>query len=1154
MTDGNDKARIYLANEIRENMPNLTDEERAAAVAIFEAGAASMGISLSDYIRDTFPGGIFGDIRDAGVAALYQGNGINGAVSTRYFGDGVRAVIYASKTADFSTWCHELSHVWQAQLTGKLKNDAEKAFQVKDGDWQNSVYTFADGTQDTSAEAFAYGFEDFLKHKAVEKATDDKKAVFEKFADYMSRTYNGMAENIRISDDIALVYNAFVQLDDNVLANAEKAVRIEKQMKNASQYSFAQQEIEKKGIIQNNPLQFQLVGERSILRMAESEEKERMLSDLSAAKLMDEKYKNMDPASKVLRIRFATGWEKSADGRWKYETDDSMSRIKSGSLIEKMLNTSPDMLAELSERTPLVLADVLDAPEIFEIFPFMRNVSIHFYSDKNPFRAVITPEGIKLNTCYLKKEDGEKGLKGVLAHEIQHVIQAVEYSGSKGLQGNDIKTLYDDIKGAMKALDGNHYDYDTSSLRDGLDTYMRDIGEVEARNVARRITMSYSERRHNTLESTEDIPHNIMFQRSDRNKKADNVLTDDNDRRKNMSDTNDTQIRNDEDIKKLLASKLTAAADKINLNADNWKAVNEILRMFEDIADGKVNNSDLDRPAGLNDGIAPSLEEHGHGGIEEAFRSFSSGESLFALSNYEQFYDNLLDGGIVDADDEVLLVTRSEAESLGLKLRKNAQNVVMVHDPDENHEYSWEENYYHISDIENQDRVLELCLEKGYRYKPVPAKDTVQEHVHENPVSMRTRSFFSGSSIGSFDGGEYNSFVKNLTRRNFIGNEDQIYLLSEKDAEKLDLRINEDAEFLLSKDNPPVKYYHVSDVKNQDRVERLCRDNGYKYNPLPEPLPDLKLDKIAMIVNGKLQEYDHLMLYSMDGTSYTFGDANSFLNDSSKPGRFVTMEKDKFEKIRQASLKAEIRPMRGVDEQVFITTQYDDFFKCRANNHLNFRHNLEVLSRKEANSPIDAIKIAQNLINTMTPAEQAETKRTLSLYKRRDQTFNQLIVDFYHEGVEKVPLNKDYVLKYRSDKLIKPYNDVISHPGKKIEADRSLVYTVDGERRDMNLEVGQTLHGIKFDTQKLFGKGKESMSLDNLQVISASKESNSVTLMDPEKNTYIEVRRDMLLEQYKTQVENEMKRSRSQTQSVGNERQDIERNRSRRHDIDLTRS
>ena len=225
--DSNQAARIKAAREIKENMPSLSENERTAAIAILEAGAKSQGMEFSEYVEKTFPDGIFGDIKNAENAAKQQGVKINGAVSVNGFGENVKAVIYAGKNADFSTWCHELSHIWQAQLAGELKNDAEEAFQVKDSDWQNSIYTFKDGHTDTSAEAFAYGFEDFLKHKAGEMATEDKKAIFEKFADYMSRTYNGVKQHIEINEKIASVYQKFVELDDNILAQAEKAVRLE---------------------------------------------------------------------------------------------------------------------------------------------------------------------------------------------------------------------------------------------------------------------------------------------------------------------------------------------------------------------------------------------------------------------------------------------------------------------------------------------------------------------------------------------------------------------------------------------------------------------------------------------------------------------------------------------------------------------------------------------------------------------------------------------------------------------------------------------------------------------------------------------------------------------------------------------------------------
>lgn len=225
--DSNQAARIKAAREIKENMPNLSENERTAAIAILEAGAKSQSMEFSEYVEKTFPDGIFGDIKKAENAAKQQGVNINGAVSVNGFGENVKAVIYAGKNADFSTWCHELSHIWQAQLTGEIKQNAEEAFQVKNSDWQNSIYTFKDGHTDTSAEAFAYGFEDFLKNKAGEMAAEDKKKIFEKFADYMSLTYNGVKQHIEINEKIASVYQKFVELDDNILAQAEKAVQME---------------------------------------------------------------------------------------------------------------------------------------------------------------------------------------------------------------------------------------------------------------------------------------------------------------------------------------------------------------------------------------------------------------------------------------------------------------------------------------------------------------------------------------------------------------------------------------------------------------------------------------------------------------------------------------------------------------------------------------------------------------------------------------------------------------------------------------------------------------------------------------------------------------------------------------------------------------
>ena len=496
--------RISVAHEIKLNMPNLTDGERAAALAILEAGAGSMNMSLSEYVAQTFPNGIFGNLNIL-KSQQQKGEKINGAVDIRGFGENVRALIYAGESADFSTFVHELAHVWQAQLTGQLKSDAEKAFKVENGDWLNSIYTFSNGTNDTCGEAFAYGFEDFLKHKAGEMATEDKKKIFEIFADYMSRTYNGMEENIEISPEIAEVYNAFVSLDDNVLSQAEKAVQEEKKRTFENNSDLDNN-------MDSNNLQYQIVSESSIRKMAASMEKNRILQNLKAAVLLDEdkKLENLTPESKAARIRMETGWEKGVDGTWKYETDDSISFIKNGSGIQKLLDQDAGSLTKLSDGIPL--KNLLEAPELFDIFPFMQDVKVRFYDEVDTYRGSLSSDGIMINTHYLKDVNGEKGFKGILAYEIQHIIQAVEYTGKTQLENEDIEMLYMETMKAMKENGTKYYDYDVNSVNAGISDYIISIGEIEARNVARRIAYSATERRHKTLQSTEDVSRNLQYQ------------------------------------------------------------------------------------------------------------------------------------------------------------------------------------------------------------------------------------------------------------------------------------------------------------------------------------------------------------------------------------------------------------------------------------------------------------------------------------------------------------------------------------------------------------------------------------------------------------------------------------------------------------------
>ena len=623
-------ARKKVAAEVRRNIHNVTknadgsytrtdlnNKQVAAAVTLIESAAKRMDMSLSDYVSKTFGNQIFGSREEFAQSALAQGEQINdkaggmnqgvAQANWKQVGQQVKAVIYAGENADFSTWAHEMAHVFQNQLDGDLKTDAETAFNVVNGDWINSKYTFSDGRTMSSAEAFAYGFQDWLETGHAE--SQQMQNIFQKFAQFIADCYNKLRQHLNFTPEIESVFNRLLDGDDTIMSKALKAAQEEEneyraslkrkaeeaeatkkaeaeeaqrqaelEKEEAEEYTDYEQEVteqsaeeieaqldegneeetgnaiddalenlnisdeqkaqtaevlkdetstiaEKADAIvdaageqfdlfqKQEGLLYQLAGEPSIKRMAESEEKRRILADLDAANELEKKYKSMPAESRAARIRMATGWEKDANGQWKYELDDSINRIKGGPALNNLMRTSPDIVEMASKKANLNLGDIYDAPELYKVFPYMKNVRVSFYSDPNAFRAVLTPEGIKVNMRYLQGIDGEKGLKGALVHEIQHVIQAMEYAESTGLQGADIEQLYNDMMDAMQAAGDKKYDYDTTSLQEGLDAYMNDYGEIEARNVARRILMNPDQRRNTTLASTEDVNRQqLLFQ------------------------------------------------------------------------------------------------------------------------------------------------------------------------------------------------------------------------------------------------------------------------------------------------------------------------------------------------------------------------------------------------------------------------------------------------------------------------------------------------------------------------------------------------------------------------------------------------------------------------------------------------------------------
>lgn len=153
------------------------------------------------------------------------------------------------------------------------------------------------------------------------------------------------------------------------------------------------------------------------------------------------------------------GWFRGSDNIWRFELEDTEAEFTS-SVSDAFETASEDGTAEVRAST---LDDILYHPELFEAYPILRGTRVRIRFDTT--QGDLFQEGASgaPNDRYpggviLIDAGSVETARGVLLHEIAHLIQAIE-----GF-----------------ALGGNA---DTSV---DYDTYFRQAGEVEARNVASR--------------------------------------------------------------------------------------------------------------------------------------------------------------------------------------------------------------------------------------------------------------------------------------------------------------------------------------------------------------------------------------------------------------------------------------------------------------------------------------------------------------------------------------------------------------------------------------------------------------------------------------------------------------------------------------------
>jgi hypothetical protein len=351
---------------------------------------------------------------------------------------------------------------------------------------------------------------------------------------------------------------------------------------------------------------YRFIGEQGAERLDNAQEVTTRIDNLNVAREMEKSGKE------AKAIKLATGWERGADGKWRYETHDFKRFDKNGELHPERRRLTQEEQNELKsvfketleafkkgsaefdkrgigiteytdmakiyiaggmdskkarrvadlekkeaelEKKPKCLDDYIDDDELFAAYPDLREVEVKLGDANAVLRGKLgkyNPKDVTI-TLYDRSED-------VMCHEVQHVIQDIE-GFARGGSPNEFYdkrtdvlrrlnfltdghlledgTVISDNKSLENALNKNmdirvqgyenyrirdaysdvlqriskQYGYenidalvaDYENLPSAFEQYNRLGGEVEARNAAKRMSMTDEERRASFAAETEDV-------------------------------------------------------------------------------------------------------------------------------------------------------------------------------------------------------------------------------------------------------------------------------------------------------------------------------------------------------------------------------------------------------------------------------------------------------------------------------------------------------------------------------------------------------------------------------------------------------------------------------------------------------------------------
>ncbi len=225
-----------------------------------------------------------------------------------------------------------------------------------------------------------------------------------------------------------------------------------------------------------NKIREQFIGEKGAAAADHADEVNTRLDNLSVAREMEAGKKD------AKAIKMATGWERGADGKWRYEIADIKEFDRNGNLLYRKNHPDYARYIELLDKEDANLFEngealtveeraefetlskkyesdkfggekldnnhrleaYVDAPELFKAYPELKNVGLRFedtggneIASYHLISSVFDFDGedfgdIVVNTGKVSAYTPTKELKSCILHEMQHAIQEIEGFASGG--------------------------------------------------------------------------------------------------------------------------------------------------------------------------------------------------------------------------------------------------------------------------------------------------------------------------------------------------------------------------------------------------------------------------------------------------------------------------------------------------------------------------------------------------------------------------------------------------------------------------------------------------------------------------------------------------------------------------------------------------